>query len=116
MKNLVRISGLVVALCFGIPATGFSHGHSHGGSCANGGSWRGGGNCWNGSSHGWHGGSFCGNRYLYGSYFPSISYYPSYSVPYYYDTSYYDASYDSPSFGISVSSSPYSTYRGARVY
>ena len=113
MKSFARLSGLVAALCLGVPATGFSHGHSHGGSCSHGGgSWHGSSHC--GSNHGWRGGSFCGSRFFYGSYFPSL-YYSSYSSPYYYDTSYYDASYDSPSFGISVSSSPYTSYRGTRV-
>ena len=91
MKNLARLSGLVAALCLVVPATSFAHDHHSG----------------------WHGHAYCGPRYYgYGPYFPFAAAFPYFA---YAGAPYYDAYYASPSIGVSVSTSPYSTYRGTRV-
>jgi hypothetical protein len=104
MRYLARLSSLAAALCLGFPATGFTHG-SHGGSC---GGWHG-----NSCNTGWHGGYYCAPHYHpYGACFPFVAGYPYYAVPYY-GAPYYGAYYDSPSVGVSMTTSH--IYRGTRV-
>jgi hypothetical protein len=90
MKNLARLSGLVAALCLVVPATSFAHDH-HGG---------------------FHGRFSCGPRFFGLGAFPFIAAAPYFA---YYDAPYYDTYYAGPSVGVSASTGPYGSYRGAPV-
>ena len=96
--NLTRLSGLVAALCLGLPAVSLAHDHhDHHVNWHGGGSWHG------------HSGHYFGPRF--GIYAPFYGYYGG-GYPYY-SGSYYSDYDDAPSFGVSINTSP--TYRGARV-
>ena len=118
MKHLACLSSLAAALYLGLPATGFSNDHhdhhdNHGSSHDNHGGDHGN---WHGGHGNWHGGFYSGSHFhhSYRPYYPYFSAYPYYAAPYY-GASYYDAYDDSPSFGVSISTAPTASYRGARV-
>ena len=102
MKNLACFSGLVAALCLAVPATSFAHDYHGGGHGYYGG----------GHGHAYYGSRYCGHGYGYGAFFPFAAALPFFA---YASAPYYGAYYDGPSVGVSVSSSDYPVYRGARV-
>jgi hypothetical protein len=99
MNHLARFSSMVAALCLGLPAAGLAHDHHD--HHIN----------WHGDWHGNRHGHFFGPSF--GIYAPVYGYYGGY--PYYSDGPYADYYDSGPSFGVSVSTAPDPTYRGARV-
>jgi len=80
MKNFACISGLVAALCLGLPATGLSRDHH---------------------DHHDHGHYYCppSGHYYRSHYYPYYSSYPFYAAPYY-------GYYSGPAFGVTINTSP----------